>query len=812
MSFVPRNNFDYLAHVMYNIERLWLEDMRLNPKANREMRSLPMVPLRGLVIFPNGVVTLDVGRDKSIAAVEAAANGDRRIFMVAQRDSKVEQPGIEDMYSVGVVVAIRQIMPMPDQTLRLMVQGEARAILVSVQERGDYQQAEIAVQTVPLEQEAVTPEGCAYMRTIAAFARQLIQQRGLNMPEFVQSIEGERMPGILCDSVAGNLFSGVEDRQQVLECFDVNLRLELTAQMVGRELSICRLEEKIEQRVREAMDRANHEYYLREQMRAIQDELGEDEDEEIVEYCKQLKASAMPDEARDKVEREIRRLARTAAQSPESSVSQNYIEYMLELPWGVKQESEIDLARARKVLEEDHYGLKEVKDRLLEYLAVRKNTDKLKSPIICLVGPPGVGKTSIAKSIARALNREFTQISLGGVHDEAEIRGHRKTYVGAMPGRIITSIHRCGTMNPVFLLDEIDKIAHDMRGDPAAALLEALDPEQNSAFKDHYIEAAFDLSDVLFITTANSTEPIDRALLDRMEVIEVSSYTQEEKVKIARRYLLPKQLEAHGLKRGQLRASERTMGDLIDGYTREAGVRSLERTIEKICRKAALNLLENPERKLVNLRTADLKTYLGPQRYLRQPLAGRMKVGVVNGLAWTSVGGEVMPVEALAMEGKGALEITGKLGEVMQESAKLARSIVRVRAPEYGVEAAFFEKHDIHIHVPEGAVPKDGPSAGVALSCALMSAVSGIPARCDVAMTGEVTLHGEVLPIGGVREKLLAAYRMGVTRILLPKENEKDLEEIDPEILQKLELSLIGSVDEAIKLVLSSEQKMRLAI
>ena len=776
------------------------------------MHNLPLLPLRGVVIFPGSVTTLDVGREKSMAAVEEAVKGDRRIVVAAQRDSMVDAPDIADLYSVGTVVTIRQIMPLPDQTVRLMVQGELRAILVSVRERGAYQEAEIAAQDVNLAQEVATAESRAYMRTIVSFASQLIKERSLNMPEFVQAIEGERMPGTLCDSVAGNLFTAIEDKQQVLECFDVNLRLELTAQMIGRELSVCRLEERIQQRVREAMDRANHEYYLREQIHAIQDELGEDEDEEIAAYRKQLKESKMPDEARDKVEREIRRLARTAAQSPESSVSQNYIEYMLELPWGVKQESEIDLARARKVLEEDHYGLKEVKDRLLEYLAVRKNSEKLKSPIICLVGPPGVGKTSIAKSIARALNRKFTRMSLGGVHDEAEIRGHRKTYVGAMPGRIISSIQRCGTMNPVFLLDEIDKIASDMRGDPAAALLEALDPEQNSGFKDHYLEAPFDLSDVLFITTANSTEPIDRALLDRMEVIEVSSYTQEEKVKIARRYLLPRQLEAHGLKRGQLRASERTIADLIDGYTREAGVRTLERTIEKLCRKAALNLLENPDRKLVSLRTADLKTYLGPQRYLRQPVAGKMKVGVVNGLAWTSVGGEVMPVEALALNGKGALEITGKLGEVMQESAKLAKSIVRASASEHGVDETFFEKHDLHIHVPEGAVPKDGPSAGVALSCALMSAVTGIPARCDVAMTGEVTLHGEVLPIGGVREKLLAAYRMGVTNILLPKENEKDLEEIDPEILQKLDVKLISTVDEAMKLVLTKETKMRLAI
>ena len=784
----------------------------MNPKMTQEIQKLPLVPLRGLVIFPGTVVTLDAGRDKSIAAIEEAMNGNHLLLVVTQRESMLEHPQLEDLYSVGTVVKIRQIMPMPDQTIRLMVQGESRAVLISVLEGPHCQYAEYAAQDMQMEKAAATVEHRAYMRTVVALSRQLLKQRGSSMPEFLQAIEGEKLPGALCDSVGNALISSIDTKQQILECFDINLRLELTAQMVGQEISILQLEERIQLRVREAMDKANHEYYLREQVRAIQDELGEDEDEEIVEYRRKLKASRMPQEAREKVEHELRRLARTAAQSPESSVSQNYIEYMLELPWGQKEDSSIDIARARKVLEEDHYGLKEVKDRLLEFLAVRKYSDHLKSPIICLVGPPGVGKTSIAKSIARALNRKFTQFSLGGVHDEAEIRGHRKTYVGAMPGRIVSAMHSCGSMNPVFLLDEIDKIARDMRGDPAAALLEALDPEQNASFRDHYIEAPFDLSDVLFITTANSIEPIDHALLDRMEVIEVSSYTQEEKVKIAKRHLLPKQLEAHGLKRSQLRISEKTMGDIIDGYTREAGVRKLERTIEKLCRKTALNLQENPDRKLVTLRTADLKTYLGPQRYLRQNVDGKAEVGVVNGLAYTSVGGEVMPVEVVCMDGKGALEITGKLGEVMTESAKIARTIARVRAPQFAVNAEYFEKHDMHIHVPEGAVPKDGPSAGVALSCAVVSAVSGIPARGDLAMTGEVTLHGKVLPIGGVREKLLAAYRMGICNILLPRENEKDLEEIDAEILNKMNITLIDTVDEALKMVLSNSKKMRLAI
>ena len=785
----------------------------MNPNLTQQMQKLPLLPLRGLVVFPGTVITLDAAREKSVAAIEQAMAADRRLLVVAQRDSMVDQPAQQDLYGVGTVVVIRQILTMPDQTIRLMVEGESRAVLISVLEDGSCRYGQFAAQNVQFENEIADAQSRAYMRTIVNLARQLVKQRGSSMPEFLQALEGEKLPGMLCDSVASALFTAIDNKQKVLESFDVNLRLELTAQLVGQEIAILQLEEKIQQRVREAMDRANHEYYLREQINAIQDELGVDGDEEIAEYRRKLKESAMPEEAREKVSRELRRLARTAAQSPESSVSQNYIEYMLELPWGVKQESTIDIAHARKVLDADHFGLKEVKDRLLEYLAVRKCcSDRLKSPIICLVGPPGVGKTSIAKSIARALGREFTQLSLGGVHDEAEIRGHRKTYVGAMPGRIVTSIQRCGSMNPVFLLDEIDKIARDMRGDPAAALLEALDPEQNQNFRDHYIEAPFDLSDVLFITTANSTDPIDHALLDRMEVIEVPSYTQEEKVKIAKRYLLPKQLEAHGLKRTQMRISEKTIADLIDGYTREAGVRKLERTIEKLCRKAALNLLENADRKLISLRTADLKAYLGPQRYLRQGVDGKAEVGVVNGLAYTSVGGELMPVETIAMDGKGALEITGKLGEVMTESAKIARSIARVRAAGYGIAPEYFEKHDLHIHVPEGAVPKDGPSAGVALSCAVISAISGLPARADIAMTGEVTLHGKVLPIGGVREKLLAAYRMGVMNILLPRENEKDLEEIDSEILKNLNITLIDTVDEALKIVLDQSKKMRLAI
>ena len=772
---------------------------------------LPLLPLRGISVFPGCVITLDAGRDRSVAAVDAAMNGDHRLVALAQKDASVDRPYRQDLYEMGTVVTIRQVMPTPDQTLRLMLQGEFRAHVTDVLEGPNYAQASI----VSEETDAgyiLDLESKAYMRSIVSLSKHVAKQREGSLTEFLQSIEGEKNPGQLCDSVANALISDPVDKQQVLECLDIHDRLELTTQLLGSEISLQLLEERIAQRVRESMDRNNHEYYLREQIHAIQDELGGEEDEEIVEYRKKLAESKMPDEAREKVEREIKRLARTAAQSPESGVSQNYIEYMLELPWGVKAKSNYDIARAKRILESDHFGLKEVKERLIEYLAVRKNTDGLKSPIICLVGPPGVGKTSIAKSIARAMGRKFTQMSLGGVHDEAEIRGHRKTYVGSMPGRIIAGINRCKSVNPVFLLDEIDKVAHDMRGDPAAALLEALDPEQNSNFRDHYIEAAFDLSDVLFITTANSTDPIDRALLDRMEVIEVPSYTQEEKVQIAKRYLLPSSLESHGLKKGALRVSEGVMADIVDGYTREAGVRTLKRNIEKLCRKTALALIDDPEKKSISLKSADLAQFLGPRKYLRQAAEGKAEIGIVNGLAWTSVGGELMPVEALALDGKGNLELTGNLGDVMRESAKIAKSVARARACAYGVATDYFEKHDIHVHVPEGAVPKDGPSAGIALSCAIISAITGIPARGDIAMTGEVTLHGKALPIGGVREKLLAAYRMGVKHILLPRENEKDLEEIDPKILEKMQITLIDCVDDALAQVLTEQNKMRLAI
>lgn len=782
-----------------------------NSQHNQETMRLPMIPLRGLVVFPNTVITVDIARERSLSALQQAMTGDHRILLVAQRDSMVDHPADTDLYSMGTVAYIRQVVQTPDHAMRVLVEGKERALMVQVLENADYQEAEF-VTLLPVV-DAATPERKAMMHTAVVLSKQVMQGRNSLAPELMQALEGEKDPASFCDVAAAGVLKRIEDRQAVLECADVDERLKILIRTLAEEIEINALEERIQQRVREYMDRANHDYYLREQIHAIQEELGDNEDEEIAELRRRIAESKMPDDVRERVSKELKRLARTSVQAPESAVSQNYIEYMLELPWGIREESKIDVKRARKILEEDHFGMKEVKERLVEYLAVRSVTENLKSPIICLVGPPGVGKTSIARSIARALGRKFTQMSLGGVHDEAEIRGHRKTYVGAMPGRIVSSIYQCKTMNPVFLLDEIDKMAHDMRGDPASAMLEALDPEQNHAFRDHYLEAPFDLSDVLFITTANTTATIDRALLDRMEVIEVPSYTLEEKVQIAKRHLVPKQMENHGLKKAQMRVSDKTLGAIIDSYTREAGVRTLERVIGKLCRKVTLKFVEEPEHGPISVKATDLKGYLGAATYLRQQPEHTATVGVVNGLAWTSVGGEVMPVEAIAFPGKGNLEITGNLGDVMKESAKLARSAVRSRLKAFGVEEDFFEKNDIHIHVPEGAVPKDGPSAGVALTCALMSAVSGKAASNSYAMTGEITLHGRVLPIGGVKEKLLAAYRMGITRILLPKENEKDLEQIDESILKHFDITLISVVDEALNAILVSEEKnMRIAI
>ena len=769
-----------------------------------------------MLAFPNTMATLDVSRARSVAALECALEGDRRLFVVAQRDAGVDAPHLEDMYTVGTVVDIRHVLRLPDNSVRVLIEGECRAILLDVEERGDMQRAALMVLKAENDTDADSEAAVrrqAMLRAIRRQAFQLARARGENLSsELRAQISGEKRPDALCDVVAANFLSNVEDKQAVLECMSIDLRLETLLTALARDLKVTALEEKIHARVREAMDKSNHDYYLREQIHAIQEELGEDEDEELRALRARLRDSKMEGEARERTEKELSRLARTSIHAPESPVLENYIETMLDLPWGVKTGGRIDLTRAAKVLDQDHYGMREIKDRLLEYLAVVKHKGDLKSPILCLVGPPGVGKTSIARSVARALGRKFTQMSLGGVHDEAEIRGHRRTYVGAMPGRLISAIRQCGAMDPVFLLDEVDKISRDMRGDPSSALLEALDPAQNDHFRDHFIEAPFDLSSVLFITTANTTDTIDRALLDRMEVIEVPSYTLEEKLVIAKKYLLPKQLAAHGLKKSDLRIGDKALRAIIEGYTREAGVRELERTIARVCRRAVLALQQDQALACLRVQVESLHGLLGAVRYLPRSEAGKARVGRVNGLAWTSVGGELMPIEALVLEGKGEFKLTGKLGDVMRESAQIALSVARRRLGDFGVAADFLEKHDLHVHVPEGAVPKDGPSAGVALACAILSAVANVPARADVAMTGELTLLGDVLPIGGVREKLLAAYRAGVTDILLPRENERDLEKIDADIRAKLRITLLDNIDDAVALVLPQPREMKVAV
>ena len=778
--------------------------------------QLPLLPLRGMLAFPNTMATLDVSRARSVAALECALEGDRRLFVVAQRDAGVDAPHLEDMYTVGTVVDIRHVLRLPDNSVRVLIEGECRAILLDVEERGDMQRAALMVLKTENDTDADSEAAVrrqAMLRAIRRQAFQLARARGENLSsELRAQIGGEKRPDALCDVVAANFLSNVEDKQAVLECMSIDLRLETLLTALARDLKVTALEEKIHARVREAMDKSNHDYYLREQIHAIQEELGEDEDEELRALRARLRDSKMEGEARERTEKELSRLARTSIHAPESPVLENYIETMLDLPWGVKTGGRIDLTRAAKVLDQDHYGMREIKDRLLEYLAVVKHKGDLKSPILCLVGPPGVGKTSIARSVARALGRKFTQMSLGGVHDEAEIRGHRRTYVGAMPGRLISAIRQCGAMDPVFLLDEVDKISRDMRGDPSSALLEALDPAQNDHFRDHFIEAPFDLSSVLFITTANTTDTIDRALLDRMEVIEVPSYTLEEKLVIAKKYLLPKQLAAHGLKKSDLRIGDKALRTIIEGYTREAGVRELERTIARVCRRTVLALQQDQALACLRVQVEGLHGLLGAVRYLPRSEAGKARVGRVNGLAWTSVGGELMPIEALVLEGKGEFKLTGKLGDVMRESAQIALSVARRRLGDFGVAADFLEKHDLHVHVPEGAVPKDGPSAGVALACAILSAVANVPARADVAMTGELTLLGDVLPIGGVREKLLAAYRAGVTDILLPRENERDLEKIDADIRAKLRITLLDNIDDAVALVLPQPREMKVAV
>ena len=775
-------------------------------KRKPKTQRIPLMPLRGLMIFPHMVLHFDVGRPRSIAALEEAMLEKQRIFLVAQKDGEVENPTAEDMCRVGTIALIKQVLNLPGDSLRVLVEGQQRAVLQRIVQEDPYWVAD--VQPVSDEDEPEDEATLqALLRTTHTFFEEYARASMRVSPETLKSVSDVDQPDQLADVIAANVLTRLEDRQAILEEMSVASRLETLCGILARETELADIEKQVQGRLKKQIDKNQKDYYLREQIRAIQEELGESltaESDDLRDKLNQLPLSA---EAREKADRELDRLSRMAPGTPEVTVSQTYLEWICDLPWGKYTTDNLDLRRARRILDEDHYGMQQVKDRVIEYLAVRRMKQlsaedaALRGPILCFVGPPGVGKTSIVKGIARAVGRKFVQMSLGGVRDEAEIRGHRRTYIGAIPGRIIAGIKQAGTMNPVFLFDEIDKMSSDFRGDPASAMLEVLDSEQNAAFRDHYLELPFDLSQVMFITTANSMDTIPGPLRDRMEIIEVPSYTEEEKLQIAKRHLLPKQVAEHGLKKGSVKIGDPAMRRIIEGYTREAGVRTLSRTLARVVRKAAVEMLENDIQQ-VTVSKEKVTEYLGAVRFLRDLPEKKPCVGVVNGLAYTTVGGETLAVECAVMPGNGSLKLTGQLGDVMKESAMAALSWIRAHADEYGLAPDFHKELDIHIHVPEGAVPKDGPSAGVTMATALLSALTNRPVRQDVAMTGEITLRGRVLPIGGVKEKLLAAYRAGIRTILLPRENEKDLEEIPEHVLKTFTILFAESITDVLGVAL----------
>lgn len=767
------------------------------------IRELPLLPLRGVLVFPHMVSHLDVGRPKSIRAIEEAMMQDKKIFLVSQKEAATEEPTTEDIYQVGTVAEIKQTLKLPGGTIRILVEGLYRA---KVRKYYDEDYLKVEVEEFVEEEGESSKEVEALMRSVTFSFEQYIKLSKRIPPETVLAIVTLEEPGQLVDVIASHLTLKIDTKQEILEAVDLKERLEKLYAILAREIEILELERKITSRIRNQMEKTQREYYLREQLKAIQKELGEADERqaEAEEFRNKIAELDLPEEVEEKALKEVDRLEKMSPMVAEASVIRTYLDWLLELPWNKATEDHLDINFAQEVLDADHYGLKKAKERILEFLAVRKLTNKMKGPIICLVGPPGVGKTSLAKSIARAIKRKFVRISLGGVRDEAEIRGHRRTYVGAMPGRIVKGIKLAGSKNPVFLLDEIDKMSMDFRGDPSAALLEVLDPEQNNSFSDHYIEVPLDLSNVMFITTANAMHNIPRPLLDRMEVIHISGYTEEEKLNIAERYLLPRQLEEHGLNEENCLISRKTLIKVIRRYTREAGVRNLEREIAAICRKVAKQIVKNPAKK-VRVNVKNLEKYLGIPRYRYGTTEKDNEIGVATGLAWTEVGGDILQIEVSLLAGKGKLLLTGKLGDVMKESAQAGFSYVRTKADELNFPQDFYEKYDVHIHVPEGAIPKDGPSAGITMATALVSALSKRKVRKDVAMTGEITLRGRVLPVGGIKEKVLAAHRAGSKIIILPRENEKDLEDIPNNIKKKLEFVLVEHMDEVLKKALVEE-------
>ncbi|KIU28175.1 MULTISPECIES: endopeptidase La [unclassified Sphingomonas] len=766
------------------------------------MTLFPVLPLRDIVVFPHMIVPLFVGRDKSVAALEAAMNADKEIFLVAQLDPAQDDPAREDLYEVGVTATVLQLLKLPDGTVRVLVEGKARGRLVELSEADGYLQStiEILEERVAegIEVEALMRSAVEQFETYAKLNKKLPAETAQQLGELVEAAK-------LSDALMANVQVKVADKQALLVELDPVKRLEMAYALMEGELGVLHVEKKIKSRVKRQMEKTQREYYLNEQLKAIQRELGNSDDEgdgdEIAELTQKIATLKLSKEARAKATGELKKLKTMAPMSAEATVVRNYLDVLLGLPWGKKSKIKKDIAAAQAVLDEDHYALEKVKDRIVEYLGVQARTNKLKGPILCLVGPPGVGKTSLGKSIAKATGREFIRQSLGGVRDEAEIRGHRRTYIGSLPGKIVTNLKKAGTSNPLFLLDEIDKLGQDFRGDPASALLEVLDPEQNGKFNDHYLEIDIDLSDVMFVCTANTLN-LPQPLLDRMEIIRLEGYTEDEKVEIAERHLVEKQIEAHGLKAGEFTLTQEGLRALIQRYTREAGVRTLEREIAKLARKALRQILEG-KASSVTITPDNLHEFAGVQKYRHGLSETEHQIGAVTGLAWTEVGGELLTIESVTVPGKGAVKTTGKLGDVMKESVQAAFSFVQARSPSYGIKPSLFHRKDIHIHLPEGAVPKDGPSAGIGLVTSIVSTLTGVPVKKDVAMTGEVTLRGRVLPIGGLKEKLLAALRGGITTVLIPQENEKDLADIPQNVKDGLTIVPVSHVDEVLTLALT---------
>ncbi|CAM2057296.1 Lon protease [Desulfovibrionales bacterium] len=771
---------------------------------------LPLMSLREVVMFPRSIVPLFVGREASIKAIKnSLSHYDKKIFLVAQRTPEVEKPEPKDLFEMGTVSKILQLLQLPDGTIKVLFEGLYRARWIADIEafRGDSEYPTVGTDQV-MEQDASTTEGRAFIRVAHESLEEYSKINKKIAPETIMAINSLHDSGKLADAIMPHLRVDYFKKQAVLETIDPDKRLEDTYTCLQSEIEITQIEKRIKSRVKTQMERNQKDYYLNEQMKAISKEMGREEDllAEVAELEEKLKAKEMPDEAREKTVRELKKLKQMPSSSAEYAVVRNYVDWILDLPWNVLKKTDINLVEAKTILDNDHYGLDKPKERILEFLAVQKLVGTMKGPILCLVGPPGVGKTSLAKSVARATGREFMRLSLGGVRDEVEIRGHRRTYVGALPGKIIQSIKRVKFNNPLFCLDEIDKMSMDFRGDPSAALLEVLDPEQNNAFNDHYLDLDYDLSKIFFITTANALHSVPLPLQDRMEIIKLPGYLEVEKRKISRQFLIPKQLGQHGLKAESLHISDNAVLDIIRRYTREAGVRNLERELAGICRKTARILVEHGELvKAIAVSKSSLSQYLGVHKYRFGEKEEEAQAGVSTGLAWTEMGGELLVVETALMPGSGRVEITGKLGDVMQESARAALSYVRSRSDLFGLKSNFYRKIDIHIHVPEGAIPKDGPSAGITLATSLVSALLSIPVRNDLAMTGEITLRGRVLPIGGVREKLLAAHRGLLTRVIIPKENAKDLKEVPEEIMKNLEIHKVEHMDEVLQLALLSE-------